>query len=148
MNAQLFATGALLALALSTPSAQQSTSSQSPLTAKPGEVVVVGCLQREADYRATAGRSAGGVLGTGLGAGNEYVLTNATPMGASASEPAKPAAARDFSLTGKLEKDLVREVGRQVQVVGTVKEEEGKLPLLTVTLSHAVGDFCPASQKP
>jgi hypothetical protein len=149
MKFQLFATGALLALGLSAASAQQAAGSrQVPLSAKPGEVAMVGCLQREADYRAAAGRSAGGVLGTGIGTGNEYVLAKARPIAASATEPSKAVAARDFSLTGSLEKDLAREVGRLVQVVGTLKEEEGKLPLLTVSLSHAVGDFCPSSQEP
>lgn len=40
-------------------------------------VTVLGCVQREADYRKAQDAGRGGVAGTGIGVGNEYVLTNA-----------------------------------------------------------------------
>ena len=49
------------------PSAQSSTSSAD-------EITVSGCVQREADYRKTQDAGRGGVAGTGVGTGNEFVL--------------------------------------------------------------------------
>src|SRR4051812_37708347 len=43
-----------------------------------GELTITGCVEREADYRAAHGQAKGGPNGTGLGQGNEYVLTHAT----------------------------------------------------------------------
>lgn len=127
--------------------AQSTASPSSVKDLEPGEVALIGCLQREADYRAVNNQGPGGALGTKIGTGNEYVLVKASPVGASATGSSSAIAARDFSLTGRLEKDLAREVGRMVEVVGTIKEDEG-LPRLTVSLSHAVGDFCPSGSRP
>ena len=112
---------------------------------KPGEVAVIGCLQRESDYRAQNNKGQGGPLNTGLGTGNEYVLVQAKAVPATGSGPTQAAAARDFSLTGQLEKEMVREVGRMVEVVGTIKENSNGMATLTASLAHAVGDFCPAA---
>lgn len=42
------------------------------------QMTLVGCVQREADYRQAAGSSKGGAMGTGMGVGNEFVLVNAS----------------------------------------------------------------------
>ena len=143
MNAHLTTT---LVLALAGGiglAAQGATSGQHNL--KPGEVAMIGCLQRESDYRAQHNKGAGGPLKAGLGAGDEYVLAQAKPAPASGTGATQSATARDFSLTGRLEKDLVTQIGRMVEVVGTVKEGKDEIPKLTVSLAHPVGDFCPAS---
>ena len=41
-------------------------------------VTLVGCVQRESDYRKAQDAGRGGVAGTGIGAGNEFVLTSAS----------------------------------------------------------------------
>ena len=48
-------------------------------TAPTGEVTVTGCLMREADYRKLHDEGRGGVLGSGVGVGDEFVLADATP---------------------------------------------------------------------
>jgi hypothetical protein len=50
------------------------------------QVTLVGCIQREAEYRQAAGSGRGGALGTGAGVGNEFVLVNAS-MGSSSGSP-------------------------------------------------------------
>src|SRR5512134_740221 len=42
------------------------------------QVTMTGCIQSEADYRRARDAGRGGVAGTGLGAGNEFVLVNAS----------------------------------------------------------------------
>ncbi len=147
---------AVLALLLS---AGLNAQAQAP-AAKPGEVTVIGCLQREADFRRITNSGRGGTLGTGVGQGNEYVLSNAmapdaAPIRANtrrangqAPVATSGAAAKHYMLTGKLEDNMLRDVGRMVEVVGTV--ENGKsaadLARLTITVWHPVGDYCPATK--
>lgn len=143
-----FALASLAAAACS--SSEQAISGQQP----PGqiraanEVAMIGCLQREADYRAVQGDTKGGVLGTGVGVANEYVLVDATPVAATGDARQASNAGvdpRTFSLTGRLEGDLGSAVGRMVEVVGVAEDggDSNDLPQFTVTLSHAVRDFCP-----
>lgn len=47
------------------------------------QMTLVGCIQREAEYRQAAGSGRGGTMGTGMGVGNEFVLVNASPGSAS-----------------------------------------------------------------
>jgi hypothetical protein len=116
--------------------------------ARPGEVSVIGCLMREADYREL--RKEKKNLLDALGQGNEYVLTDARPVagnrarqdsvGTSGSE------ARDYSLTGKLEEHVANDVGRMVEVVGRVDNVRSEVPKLSISVWHPVGDFCPAKK--
>jgi hypothetical protein len=110
--------------------------------ARDGEVTLVGCIELERDYRARKESGRGGVLGSGVGVGNEFVLTNAKP-----AQPGRrgggPAAGVDYQLSGKLEKDFLRYVGRQVEVIGKV-ETGGAMSTINVSLWHPVGDYCPA----
>src|ERR671913_1355499 len=86
MRIQLIAGAAAIALATSLAAAagaQQTAGRQgAPVPASAqgqGEVTVIGCVEFEQDYRKrmTAGR--GGVLGSGVGATDEFVLTNVPP---------------------------------------------------------------------
>ena len=127
-------------------------------TAKPApapaakEVNLVGCVEFESDYRKRMAAGRGGALGSGVGASDEFVLTNTRP----AESKAKPGAGGGvYTLTGPQEKNLKRDVGRQVTVVGTI-ENAGKpstgasvtdisdLPRIVIGTWHPVGDFCPA----
>lgn len=160
MRAQL-TLASVLVLWLPVAAAQEAPATAAQASgAKANEVTVIGCLQREADFRAITSSGRGGVLGSGVGVNDEYVLSDARPadtnrnsrMRPRASAPSESAAvgtsgnARHFSLTGKLEDNLLRDVGRLVEVVGTVEEatDSDRLPRLTISVWHPVGDFCPA----
>jgi len=114
--------------------------------ARPGEVNVIGCLMREADYRVLM-KEKKSVL-TALGAGNEYVLVDARPVSARSQRQGtvgtSGATTRDYSLTGKLEDHVANDVGRMVEVVGRVDDMKAEVPKLTITVWHPVNDFCPA----
>jgi hypothetical protein len=105
------------------------------------EVRVVGCVQWEKDYRSARHFGNGGALGTGIGVGNEFVLTMV-----------KPAAARKataYSITGDREKELGRRIGQQVEVIGVIEDEGkpdasrfGDLPRIKMTAWVPVNDSC------
>ena len=160
MRAQLTIASLLVLL----PSGVLAQDAAAP-AATANEVTVIGCLQREADFRAINNSGRGGVLGSGVGVNDEYVLADARPadtnrnsrMRPRAAAPSAPGAvgtsgtsgtsdsARHYSLTGTLEDNLLRDVGRLVEIVGTVEEstESERLPRLTISVWHPVGDFCP-----
>jgi len=129
-----------------------SSSAQQQKPSENGKVTLVGCIEMEKDYRARLNASRGGVLGTGLGEGHEFVLSSSKPApGARGGK----AVAGDYSLTGKLEPELVRQIGKQVEIVGTVKPfsaprsaeaDRDRLPELVVELWHPFSDFCPRSK--
>lgn len=71
------ATGMAFVASAQTPS---QSSTQAPGTQEQ-QVTITGCVQREADYRRAQDAGKGGVAGTGLGVGNEFVLVNASMSG-------------------------------------------------------------------
>lgn len=98
-----------------------------------GEITLVGCIQREADYRRQHDLGRGGVAGTGLGRGNEYILANPIRpgSGAAASEldcgtiaATSGAPGEAYELTGPSERELEPYVGRKVAVTGMLKNAE------------------------
>jgi hypothetical protein len=114
-----------------------SVNAQEP--AKPAEapkdaqsqMTLVGCVQREAEYRQAKAVGRGGAAGTGAGVGNEFVLVAASrsTSGAPPANPATPeavgtsgSAGDAYELTGSSEGQLEQYVGRRVEIVGTVKE--------------------------
>jgi LPXTG-motif cell wall-anchored protein len=105
------------------PTAQAGTQPETPIT-------LVGCIQREADYRREKDKGRGGAVGTGAGAGNEYVLINAsiaTPdmPAPSSAEPCAPGGKGEaYELTGNRERDLERFVGRRIEITGMLKKHE------------------------
>jgi hypothetical protein len=113
--------------------------------AKANEVALVGCIELERDYRARKDAGRGGVLGSGVGVGNEFVLSNAKPA-AGRRAGATPAPPGDYELTGRLERDFLRHVGRQVEVVGTLEKNDDGLDRINVSLWHPVGDYCPPAK--
>jgi len=91
-------------------------------------VTLVGCIQREADYRKAIDRGRGGVVGTGLGGGDEFVLINASRAASApgAIDCSTTAKAEAYELTGSREAELKGFVGRAVQITGTMKNAEVK----------------------
>jgi hypothetical protein len=91
------------------------------------QITVIGCIERESDYRRAHDAGRGGPFGLGLGRGDEYVLVNAIEIMADRDIPAE--AHRDcgtavtgkaFELEGGLESELEGFAGHRIQVMGTV----------------------------
>ena len=121
--------------------AQPSAPAQAP-AAKPAEqsrvaagdqVTLIGCIQKESDYRDKMDAGKGGVAGTGVGAGNEFVLINASMAGAAAKPGAADTptgtsgtteAAAAYQLTGSGEGQAEKFAGRRVEISGMLKPAE------------------------
>lgn len=138
-------TGVCVAVGLSTAAFGQQTppspaSQQRPTAAPQGsqageQVTLTGCVQREADYRRAQDAGRGGVAGTGVGAGNEFILAEASAAksaapGAPAGGGAAPAptgttgTAAAYELTGPEEGKVSQYVGRRVEISGRLKPAE------------------------
>ena len=85
------------------------------------EVRIVGCVQWE---KATARKD------------DEYVLTKVHPEGARK--------ATTYRITGDRAKELGRRLGQQVEVIGTVEEDDKDVPRIKMTAWVPVKDSCPA----
>jgi hypothetical protein len=132
--------GLMMVLASVVPHAQEKPAAN--------EIAVIGCVELERDYRARKESGKGGVLGSGVGVGNEFVLSNARtipgPGRGRGAVGTSGAPGTDYGLTGRLERELLRSVGRQVEVVGVIEaDKQGELQVLQINLWHPVGDFCP-----
>jgi hypothetical protein len=106
------------------PRTQPRTAAPQHAAAAGQTVVVVGCIQREADFRKARNLGRGGTAGTGVGVGNEFILIDARM--ASAGAPPAPgtqtgAAAQPFKLTGTNEGKASQSVGKRVEITGTLK---------------------------
>jgi hypothetical protein len=131
----LVATVVVLIAAAALPAFAQSGSD----TGK--EIRLVGCVQWEKDYRRARHEGRGGALGTGIGVGNEFVLTMVKPEGTRK--------ATAYSITGDREKELGRRIGQEIEVIGVI-EDEGKsegdrfsdLPRIKMTAWVPVKDSC------
>ena len=118
-------------------------------------ITVVGCVQREADYRAQVADGKGGTAGTGLGAGNEFVLRGVRTVATDTLKPtgrANAAFEDVYSVTGNMESALAKAVGRQVAVSGFVEVDASAgtdkvkdLPRLNAAGWHVVSDRCAAA---
>jgi hypothetical protein len=117
----------------SAPNTQGAAPSrQTPPSASGEQVTVTGCIQREADYRRSAGAGRGGAVGTGVGTANEFVLANSmmARAGASSSAATTPSAAPGttganttaYELTGPNE-------GQAATYVGKVRRQGSALPV-------------------
>jgi hypothetical protein len=117
MKSAVFVTAAIFAAMplVASPSAQTSGT-----TAQKGgqQVTVTGCVQREEDYRKAHDKGRGGVAGTGVGAGDEFVLTNVSSAG---TEKKSDTA---YELTGANEKLAAAHVNHRVEITGTLKAAE------------------------
>jgi len=156
-----------------TPKAHPSTNARGALSgvegqspapkaqAAKGEITLIGCVEQEKDYRARLDAKKGGPLASGAGQQNEFVLSSSTSAPANGSDKTpKEAVATaglsgDYLLGGKPESELSKYVNRQVEVIGVVeefranknaKEDRDRLPRLTISRWHPVGDYCPAKK--
>jgi hypothetical protein len=102
-------------------------------TTTPATITLVGCLQTEADYRRAQDAGKGGVLMTGAGLGNEYVLIQTEGAGgpggydANANADCKSSTAfagTAYELTGTRERELKAFVGRRVEITGELKNAD------------------------
>jgi len=105
------------------------------------EVRIVGCVQWEKEYRRARHEGPGGALGTGIGAGNEFVLAMVKP------DTTRKATA--YSITGDREKELGRRIGQQIEVIGVVEDEGkpdadrfGDLPRIKMTAWVPIKNSC------
>lgn len=97
-----------------------------------GQMTITGCVQREADYRRARDAGRGGAAGTGVGAGNEFILTDTSPASSASAgaEPTSPTGTSGsksttaYELTGPNEGQLAPYVGKRVEISGTLKAAE------------------------
>ena len=125
VSAQLCVAGML---ALGVGALAQEPAKQDPpaaRTATEQQITVTGCIVREADYRSTKDAGKGGVAGTGVGAGNEFVLTDAKVSSGASGETASPTGTSGsttaYELSGTGEGKASEFVGRRVEITGTLK---------------------------
>ena len=116
--------------AQSAPPATAQAPAQQPTEAPAQQVTIVGCVQREEDYRKAHNLGKGG-MGSGVGQGDEFVLVGASIAGAAA--PATSGATGTsggtaegtaFELTGDKEDELKALVGKRVEIMGKMKAAE------------------------
>ena len=111
------------------------------LTAEATPISLVGCIQRETDYRRQNNSGKGGFLGFGGGLGNEYVLVNAS-RGADGvfGDCTNAAGGEAYELTGSAEGDLKQFVGQRVAIAGIRKEAEVDVETGQPTGGRQAGD--------
>ena len=129
-HAATFAAAALLAS--TTAFAQGTTTTSSTTTGQkmdsPAQpVTLIGCVQKESEYRKAHNIKRGGGLNTGLGDGNEYILINAVrvspgsaPAGMS-GDCTSASSGEAFEITGSHEGEFKAFVGQRVEVSGKQK---------------------------
>jgi len=101
-------------------------------TSAAGPITVTGCVQREADYRKAHDAGRGGAAGTGVGVGNEFILSDASasPSSKAGAEPSSPTgttgsmSATAYELTGPNEGQVAAFIGRRVEITGMLKAAE------------------------
>ena len=165
--AMVLAIGGLAAVASAqNPTAPAAARGRVGVAPVPNEVTVTGCVELETDYRKRMAAGRGGVLGSGVGATDEFVLTNVRPTtsegargvgtGGRSGNAGATSGGGVYSLTGPQETNLKREINRQVQVVGVI-ENAGKsstgadvkdisdLPRIAITTWNPIADFCPGT---
>ncbi len=130
--AMTFVAAGMVAFAQATPQEPRAgAAATQQTTASEQQIMVSGCVQRESDYRRTKDAGRGGVAGTGVGAGNEFVLINASMPGSAA--PGRGAVATGtagataaYELTGANEKQAEQYVGKRVEITGKLKAAEAE----------------------
>jgi hypothetical protein len=93
------------------------------MNAAEGQITLIGCVQREADYRKDKDQGRGGAAGTGIGAGDEFVLVNAS-MTTQALKTDATGTDTAYELTGSNEEKVKAFVGKRVEITGKLKAAE------------------------
>jgi hypothetical protein len=129
-------TAAALSCLLGTPAYAEND-----VKAEERRISVVGCIQRETDYRKQNDSGKGGFLGFGGGLGDEYVLVNASRGADGAFGDCTTATGGEaYELTGSAEEDLEQFVGQRVAIAGLQKEAEIDAVTGRPTGGRQVGD--------
>ena len=138
-------------------SAAQQPNQKDPTRSALDVITVTGCVEKEADYRASISEGKGGTLGSGAGAPNEYVLRSVQTVSQDTLKPTGTSARtyeEVYSVTGDLEHELAKAVGHQIAMSGYVEvaksngtERVKDLPNFKAVGWHMVSDRCPATAK-
>jgi hypothetical protein len=113
----------------------EASSSTVPSVVENGSIItMIGCLEREADYRTRTDAGKGGKVGTGAGLGNEYVLVTG-PGGCSSGT------GEAYELTGSQEKELDPFVGLTIEITGRLKDAK-----IDAATGRPTGGFDPLGQ--
>ena len=154
MRSKMWSTAAIACMLVSLTAAQEKKDQARDNKSRGGEdiVTVLGCVQKESNYRAQKNDGRGGAANTGLGVANEYILRSAKTVNAETLKPIDNGQGRSeviYSLTGRLEGDVQPTVGQQIAVTGYVEKatSEGTnkvkdLPMLNVLSWRKVSDRC------
>ena len=153
MRSKMWFTAAAMFALTSLAAAQNAP--QKPTRTAADVITVVGCVQKEADYRAQKSDAKGGVANTGVGLANEFVLRGAHTVSNDTYKPIRTTASGGretvYGLTGKLEGEVAKSVGHEIAVSGyvVVADSEGTqkvkdLPMLNVDGWHEVSSKCGA----
>jgi hypothetical protein len=103
-----------------------STTAQGESPAMP--VTLVGCVQREIDYRKAQNIKKGGGLNMGIGDGDEFMLINVSrvsggvPSVTTVGDCTADSSGEAIELTGPKEEQFKNYVGKRVEVSGTQKK--------------------------
>lgn len=116
------------------------------------QVRLVGCVQREIDYRRAHQSGKGGPLATGAGLGDEYILVNASELAPGAYAPAPINCSSDtttgeaYELTGGREKSVKPFLGHFVEVTGTMKKARVAVGTSGTAAARPTGGVDPLKQ--
>jgi hypothetical protein len=143
------------ASAVAAPQAGQPAgrgASQAPTRSAADVITIVACVQRESEYRAKVQDGRGGVAGSGIGADNEFVLHSIRTVSNETLKPTTtPRIEADavYSVTGNLERELTKAVGRQIATTGYVEvattaatAQVKDLPRFNAVGWHIVSESC------
>ena len=120
------AVGVMTATTLSTAVVAQTTpqpKTGTTATQPEQQVTLLGCVQREADYRQAQDKGRGGVAGTGVGVKDEFILASAS-MAIQGLKSDATAADTAYELTGANEEKVKEFVGKRVEITGKLKPAE------------------------
>ena len=131
--------------------ARQSTST-TEIEARP--ITLIGCIQRESDYRRAHDIGRGGPVGSGIGSRDEFVLINASRVRSADSsvrddiDCSRETTAEAYELTGRGEDDLKPLIGRAVMVTGMLKKADVEEPVGTAGIDtpRPTGGFDPLNR--
>jgi hypothetical protein len=114
---------AVLMLAMTAPTSAAGQAAGQADSTSDAQITLVGCVQREADYRKEHQSGRGGPVSTGVGLKNEYVLVSAATAGTTTAMPTCTGSGTGeaYELTGSREGELESYVGRAVEITGTMK---------------------------
>jgi hypothetical protein len=126
MRSKIWSTAAVVFALVSLAAAQDNK--QQPKNSGGEDILtVVGCVQKEADYRAQHNQGRGGVANTGVGESNEFVLRGANTVDKETLKPINTGGTGTnvtYTLTGRLEGELASAVGQQIAVTGYVEKAD------------------------